>query len=328
MHRRSFVAGMAAMLVAPLPARATPRAEPYRLAIVSYPTVPAQSPPPPWLDSFREALQRLGWSEGQSIAIVRRSAELGRINDLAKQVAAERFDVVVTIATPMARAMKKATTTTPIVMAAASDPIGGGVVDNLARPGGNITGLTLIGPELAGKRIELLKEIVPSLSRVALALPAGRRSEPIVAEYIAEYEAAARSLHLNFNVIEMAGSWDAAIARAKRDGVDGIAIPEGRTLQAQVHAIAAAAIRHGVPTVHAVRQDVEKGGLFSYGPDEFDLWRRAAGTVDRILRGAKPGDLPIEQPTKFQLVINAKTARALRVTVPPSLFLRADAVVE
>jgi putative ABC transport system substrate-binding protein len=188
--------------------------------------------------------------------------------------------------------MKNATTTTPIVMAAASDPVGGGIVDSLARPGGNVTGLTLVGRELAGKRLELLRQLVPSLSQVALALPAGRRSEPIVSEYITEYEAAARALDLRFHVIEVATNWNKAFAQAKRKGIGGIAIPEGRTLQAQAHIIAPAAIRNGLPTVHALREDVEAGGLLSYGPDVVDLWRRSANYVDKILRGAKPVIFP------------------------------------
>jgi ABC-type uncharacterized transport system substrate-binding protein len=242
----------------------------------------------------------------------------------------ERFDVVLTIATPMARAVKKAAAVIPIVMVVASDPIRGGVVDSLRAPGANVTGHAIMGPELAGKRLQLLKEVVPSLSRVALGLPAGRRSEPVVVQYIDEYQAAARQLGLRFQVVEVgsAEEWDAAFARLRRAGVGAVAVPEGHTLQSQARQIVAAAIRHRVPTVHAFRADVKAGGLMSYGVDVVDLWRRSAVFVDKILKGTKPGDIPIEQPTKFELVINSSTAKAHGLTIPPSVLLRADEIIQ
>jgi putative ABC transport system substrate-binding protein len=317
-------------LVGPLTAQAPQDGKAWRIAIVSYPTVPTPPPPAPWFDALREALHDLGWTEGRNIVLERRSAELNRIDELAAQVVREGFDVVLTVATPMARAMKKATAVVPIVMVVASDPIRGGVVDNLRAPGANVTGHAIMGPELAGKRLELLKEVVPSLSLVALGLPGGRRREPVVVQYIDEYQAAARQLGLRFQVAEVgsAEEWDAAFARLRRAGVGAVAIPEGHTLLRQARQIVAAAIRHRVPTIHAFREDVEAGGLMSYGVDVVDLWRRSAVFVDKILRGTKPGDLPIEQPTKFELVINLKTAKALGLTIPPSLLLRADQVIE
>lgn len=319
------------VMAAPLTAEAQQQpGKMWRIAIVSYPTVPTPPPPAPWFDGLREALHELGWIEGGNIVLERRSAEQNRIDELATQVVREGFDVVLTIATPMARAMKRATAVVPIVMVVASDPVRGGVVDNLRAPGANVTGHTIMGPELAGKRLELLKEVVPGLSRVSLGLPAGRRSEALVVQYIDEYQTAARQLGLRFQVVEVATAegWDAAFARLRKDGVGAVAIPEGRTLQSQAPRIAAAAIRHRVATVHALRGDVEAGGLMSYGVDVVDLWRRSAVFVDKILRGTKPSDIPIEQPTKFELVINTSTAKALGVTIPPSLLLRADKIVE
>jgi putative ABC transport system substrate-binding protein len=317
-------------LAMPLAAQAQQAGKMWRIAIVSYPTAPTPPPPAPWFDALREALHDLGWTEGRNIVLERRSAELDRIDELAAQVVREGFDVVLTIATPMARAMKKATAVVPIVMVVASDPIRGGVVDNLRAPGANVTGHAIMGPELAGKRLELLKEVVPSLSRVALGLPAGRRSEPVVVQYIEEYQAAAHQLGLRFQVVEVgsAEEWDAAFARLRRAGVGAVAVPEGHTLQSQARQIVAAAIRHRLPTVHAFRADIEAGGLMSYGVDVVDLWRRSAVFVDKILRGTKPGDIPIEQPTKFELIINMKTAKALGLTIPPPLLLRADQVIE
>jgi ABC-type uncharacterized transport system substrate-binding protein len=317
-------------LVGPLTAQAQQTEKAWRIAIVSYPAVPAPPPPDPSFDALREALHDLGWTEGRNIVLERRSAELDRIDELAAQVVREGFDVVLTIATPMARAMKKATAVVPIVMVLASDPIRGGVVENLRAPGANVTGHAIMGPDLAGKRLELLTEVVPSLSRVALGLPAGRRSEPVVVQYIDEYQAAARQLGLRFQVVEVgsAEEWDAAFARLRRAGVGAVAVPEGHTLQSQARQIVAAAIRHRMPTVHAFRADVKAGALMSYGVDVVDLWRRSAVFVDKILRGKKPGDIPIEQPTKFELVINSNTAKVLRLTIPPSLLLRADRIVE
>lgn len=322
------VAGLIAalLLAAPFSQKSSHAAKVYRIAVVSSPS----PPPAPWLDAFRAALRELGWAERRNIVVEIRSGKLDRIDELASAVVRERFDVIVTSATPVARAMKRATATIPIVMAVASDPIRGGVVDALAAPGANVTGHTIMGPELAGKRLELLKQVVPGLSRVALGLPAGRRSEPVVIQYIDEYQAAARQIGVDFQVIEVAtaGGWGAAFGRLKAAGIGAVAIPEGRTLRTQAPQITAAAIRHRVPTVHALRGDVVAGGLMSYGPDVVDLWRRSATFVDKILRGAKPADLPVEQPTKFKLVINLKTATALGLDIPPSLVTRADQIIE
>jgi ABC-type uncharacterized transport system substrate-binding protein len=222
-------------LVGPLTAQAQQTEKAWRIAIVSYPAVPAPPPPDPSFDALREALHDLGWTEGRNIVLERRSAELDRIDELAAQVVREGFDVVLTIATPMARAMKKATAVVPIVMVLASDPIRGGVVDSLRAPGANVTGHAIMGPDLAGKRLELLTEVVPSLSRVALGLPAGRRSEPVVVQYIDEYQAAARQLG-RFQVVEVgsAEEWDAAFARLRRAGVGVVAVPEGHTCKVKL----------------------------------------------------------------------------------------------
>jgi len=229
-------------------------------------------------------------------------------------------------------AAKGATTTIPIVMTGTCDPVECGVVGGLAHPGGNVTGTTVITSEVAGKRIEFLREIVPGLRRVA-ALPYGHDTFCVRVVWLTQSEATARALGITLQRPKLdpwmsADQWDAAFAALKKDGVGAVTVMEGPVYGLQAPQIAAAALKHGLPTVFPNRSQVEAGGLMSYGADAISLMHRGAHFVDRILRGAKPGDLPIEQPTKFDLIINGKTAKALGLTIPQSLLIRADQVIE
>ena len=301
----------------------------HRIAILTFP-----SPPPPWtvanIAAFRQRLRELGWVDGRNVVIEVRAVELEQLDEAAARIVSERFDLIVTQALPAALAAKKATTTIPVVMATNADPVGSGAVASLGRPGGNLTGLGFFSHELWGKRLELLREMVPRLGRVAALYPERAVSLPFVVQWVRENESAARSLGLPLQPIAVKDpfDWGSTFAAAKRDGARGVTVIESPELIAQAPVMAAAALKHRLPTVFAVREHVEAGGLMAYGANIRDLWRRAATYVDKILRGTKPADLPIELPTKFDLVINAKTAKALGLTLPPVLRLRATEVIE
>ena len=327
-HRRRWVQGVLALLAAPLAVEAQQPGKMYRIAYVTYPT-----PPPPsafaGVEGFRHVLRDLGWIEGKNVVIEMRTAESDKnLPEVAAQVVREKFDLIVTSNTPAALAAKGATTTIPIVMAVACDPVECGVVGSLAHPGGNVTGLTLITSEVAGKRIELLKEIVPGLRRVAALYPGGTFC--VTVAFVTQSEATARALGITLQRAEVIGfdRYDAAFAALKKDGVGAVTVVEGPRYILQAPQIAAAALKHGLATVFPYREQVEAGGLMSYGANMIGMWQRAAHFVDPILRGAKPGDLPIEQPTKFELVINLRTAKALKLTIPPAIRIRVDQVIE
>ncbi len=319
-----------ALLAAPLVVEAQQAGRTYRLVYVTYP-----APPPPsalaGVEAFRQALRDLGWMEGKNGVVEVRAVESEeKLPEAVAQVVRENFDLIVTSNTPAALAAKGATTTIPIVMAVSADPVGGGVVGGLAHPGGNVTGLTLINAEVAGKRIELLREIVPDLRRVAALYNPEARTFPVTVAWVTQSEATARALGLTLQRAEVIGidRYDAAFAALKRDGVGALTVTEGPRYVLQGPQIAAAAVKHGLATVFPFREQVGAGGLMSYGANMIGMWQRAAHFADRILRGAKPGDLPLEQPTKFELLINLKTAKALGLTIPPSLLMRADEVID
>jgi putative ABC transport system substrate-binding protein len=256
-----------------------------------------------------------------------------KLPEMSAQVVREKFDLIVVGNTFAAMAVKEATTAIPVVMTGACDPVECGVVlGNLAHPGGNVTGSTIITSEVAGKRIEFLKEMVPGLRRVA-ALPYGHDTFCVRVVWLNQSEATARALGLTLerpklNPVMSADQWDAAFAALKKDGVGAVTVMEGPIYGLQAPQIAAAALKHRLPTMFPARQQVEVGGLMAYGADQVPLFRRGAYFVDRILRGAKPGELPIEQPTKFDLFINGKTAKDLGLTIPQSLRLLADEVIQ
>ena len=282
------------------------------------------------VEHFRQGLRNLGYVEGQNLVIEWRWAEGSeeRLRDLAAELVRLPVDVIVAVGTPAVRAAQHATRTIPIVMAGTADPVGQGLATSLARPGGNITGLSLLMVELPGKRLELLWETVPQRARVAvLANPA----DPTYEARMHNLRRAAQALSLPLHVVEVrrADELDTAFAALTRAGVDALLVfgdtlllnrLRGRTIDL--------AAKHHLPAMYDGRSLVVDGGLMSYGPSQRDVWRRAAYYVDKILSGANPAELPVEQATTFELVINLKTAKALGITMPPSLLLLADEVIQ
>jgi putative ABC transport system substrate-binding protein len=274
-------------------------------------------------------LRELGWIEGQNITIERRYAEnrLERLPELASELVRLNVELIVALGTLGPLAAKRATSTIPIVMTAAGDPLASGLVASLGRPGGNVTGLSLMVPDIAGKRLELLKEILPQLNRVAVLWNA---ANPYPAIVFKETQAVGRGLGIEVQSLEVRSpdDFDGAFEDARRHHPDALIEVEDPLTNSLYKRIIEFAAAERLPSLHGNGQEVEAGGLISYGANIPDLFRRAAGYVDKILKGAKPADLPVEQPTKFELVINLKTAKALGLTVPPTLLARADEVIE
>ncbi len=284
----------------------------------------------PRLDVFRQGLRELGWVEGQNIVIDYRFAEgrFDRLPDLAAELVRLKVDIIVAAPTPAAVAAKNATETIPIVMISVGEPVGLGLIASLARPGGNITGLSYnVGPELFGKGLELLKETVPKVRRVAILSNPANPAQPL---FIRDVNVAARSLGVQLQLLEARGpsDFDGAFAAMARERVGALLVVAESLFILHRTRLADLAARNRLPTAYGTRESVEAGGLMSYGPSLSDFFRRAATYVDKILKGAKPADLPVEQPTKFELVINLKTAKALGLTIPRSVLIRADKVIE
>jgi putative ABC transport system substrate-binding protein len=282
------------------------------------------------VEAFRQALRELGYVEGKTFVLELRHGEarFERLPELARELVGLKVDVIVTATDVAIAAVKRATQTIPIVMVNSSDPVGTGLVASLARPGGNVTGLSNISSELSGKRLELLREVVPGLSRVAFLWNPDVRGA--VLDY-KETEGAARSLRLELQSVEVprAEDFDRAFSALTKGRAQALIVaaanPVGHAKRGQ---IASFAQRNRLPSIYAGKEYVDAGGLMSYGPSTSDMYRRAAIYVDKILKGAKPADLPVEQPTKFELVINLKTAKALGLTIPQSLLRRADQVIQ
>jgi len=281
------------------------------------------------LDAFRQGLRDLGYVEGQNFVIEYRSADgrPERFPGLATELVRLKVDLIVTTETPAVLAAKKATGSIPIVMATSADPAGFGIVSSLARPGGNVTGLSTIAVELAGKRLELLKEAIPRIARIA---ELANTSNPASASNWRQIEAAARSLGLEPQLLDVRAPEDFARAfdTAIKQRADAVVVANDTLTQTNLRRIVDLSAKHRLPSIFASREFVDAGGLMAYGPNFMDTYRRAATFVDKILKGTKPADLPVEQPTKFELVINLKTAKALGLTIPPSLLVRADSVIE
>ena len=281
----------------------------------------------PWVAAFMERLRELGWAEGRTVAIEYRWAEghSERFAEIAAELVRLKVDVIVTTGTSVL-AVKQATAVIPIVFAVANDPVGTGVVASLARPGGNVTGLSLEAPDLAGKRVGLLREALPGLRRLAIMFNAGYSAAVLETD---EIQAAAQALGLETARLEIRTAEDISPAFEALKGRADALYPVGDALvntnRIRIMTLALAA---RLPTVCGLREYAEAGGLMSYGPKFTDLFRRAAEFVDKILRGAKPGDIPVEQPTKFELIINLTTARALGIEMPPTLLARADELIE
>jgi len=283
----------------------------------------------PWLQAFRLGLRDLGWVEGKNISIEYRYAEgrSDRLPDLAADFVRLKVDVIVTGSTADALAAQKATRAIPIVMATPGDPVGSGLVESLARPGGNVTGLSQMTVELAGKRLQLLKEIVPALSHVAVLWNPQSVNATLNWK---EIQQPARQLGIQLHSLEVRSpnEFDQALEDAIRARAGALVTLADPVTGANLKRIAGLAAKSRLPSIYHDSAFADAGGLVTYGAHRPDLYRRAATYVDKILKGAKPGDLPIEQPTKFELVVNLKTAKALGITIPQSVRFRADRVIE
>jgi putative tryptophan/tyrosine transport system substrate-binding protein len=275
------------------------------------------------------ALRELGWIEGQNIVIERRYAEnrLERLPELAAELVHLNVELIIASGTLGPLAAKRATSTIPIVMTAAGDPLASGLIASLAHPGGNVTGLSLMVPDIAGKRLELLKELLPRLTRVAVLWNA---ANPYPAIVFKETQTAGRTLAIEIQSLEVRSpdDFDGAFAKARRQRPDALLDVEDPLTNSLHKRIIEFVAAEQLPSLHGVGEEVEAGALISYGASIRDLFRRAAGYVDKILKGAKPADLPVEQPTKFELMINVKTAKTLGLEVPPMLLARADKVID
>ena len=324
MNRRAVVAGTLAMLAAPRATRAQQTPRIYRVG---------------WLGGFaideplREGLRALGYVEGQNLVIEARFArgQFDRYPVLAAELVALHVDVIICPSTVATAAARAATRTIPIVMDGAANPVAEGLIASLARPGGNVTGAILQTADVTAKRMELLKATLPRLRRVAAFYPAERRTLPLVAQWLQESDAAARQLGLVLEPVDLGpdpGSWESVFAGVQRRGIDAAVIIESPTYWNGRTQLADLELRYRLAVMFAYHEHVEAGGLMSYGADTDDVHHRAASFVDRILRGARPEDLPVEQPTKFRLAINLKTAKVLGLTIPPQVLARADEIIQ
>jgi putative ABC transport system substrate-binding protein len=279
------------------------------------------------VEIFRQRLRELGYVEGKNILIEYRFADgkLDRLPDLAAELVRLKVDVIVTTGLAVSAA-KKASATIPIVFAAAGDPVGSGLVSSLARPGGNITGLSLMLPDLDGKRLELLKESFPKVARVARLWVSGTRGNL----FFTEMEATAKALGLKLQSLEVRGldDFDSAFARAKRDGAQALITNDHPLVNIRQRQVLDFAAKKRLPAIYPTSEFVEAGGLMSYAPNYTELYRRAADFVDKILKGTKPADIPVEQPTKFEFVINVKAAKQIGLTIPPKVLAQADKVIK
>ena len=331
MDRRTFIGGIASGLaVTPLRGGAQPPTRVYRMGYLSISSASTTYTRP--LEAFRLRLHELGWDEGRNLIIEYRFAEgrTDRLPALADELVRLKVDIIVAHPTPSAQAAKDATRTIPIVGMSLTEPVAVGLVPSLARPGGNITGLTYgVDQEIFGKQLQLLKEAIPEVHRVAvLTNPgSGGPSHPLRMETV---KSAARSLQLPLQIFEVnePGEFDAAFAAMLKEGNDALLVSGDAMFFVHRARLAELALKSRLPSMSTQWQWVEAGGLISYAPSFPDQWRRAATYVDKILRGAKPADLPIEQPTKFELVINMRTAKALGLTIPKHVLARADETIE
>ena len=323
--RRELLAALGGAAVAwPLAARAQ---QPRKLQTIGFMGQSTRSAASEWVAPFVQRLHELSWIEGRTVAIEYRWAE-GREERIA-QIAAElvrlKVDIIVTSGTPEVLAVKQATSVIPIVFATAGDPVATHLVDSLARPGGNVTGLSVQSDELAGKRIELLREVVPGLRRLAIM---GNVDNPLVALEMTEVQAAGK-LGLEVDTLEIRRPQDIAPAfEALKGRADALYVCTDGLMNANRIPINILAVGARLPTMHGSRDYVEAGGLMSFGANWPDQFRRSADYVDKILRGAKPADIPVQQPTKFDLVVNLTTAKALGLEIPSTLLARADEVIE
>jgi putative ABC transport system substrate-binding protein len=327
MKRREFVTVLGGAAVAwPLAARAQQSAKVPRVGFMGNSTEALEAN---LVRPFREGLRELGYQEDRNIVVEYRWAEgkYGRFPALIAELLAANVDVIVTAGTPAAIAVKKATTSVPLVMVAVGDPVGTGLVPSLARPGGNLTGLSSIAPDLEGKRLELLREVVPKLAHVGVFFNPANLFHTVSMRN-ARTAAKALGIGLLPLTVRVSQDLDGAFATILKEKPDALLVLADRVYLHERKRMMDFALQHRLPNANAHKEMVDAGGLMSYGPSYEDMHRRAADYVDKILKGAKPGDLPIQQPTKFDLKVNLKAAKALGIDVPPALVARADEVIE
>jgi putative tryptophan/tyrosine transport system substrate-binding protein len=327
MRRRNFIAGLASTTAAwPFAARAQQTG---KMRVIGFLSPGSETSSVSVISHFFDDLAELGWIEGKNVVVERRYAEnrVERLPELAAELVRLNVDVIVAGGTLGPLAAKRATSTIPIVMTTAGDPLATGLVATLARPGGNVTGMSLMAPDLGGKRLELLKELLPRLARVAVLWDA---ANPSAATVFKETQRAGRTLGIEVQSLEVRGpdDLDGAFEAARKQRPDAMITAEDPLTFSYRKRIADFATRQQLPSLSELREFAAAGGLISYGANRTDLSRRAAGYVDKILKGANPADLPVQQPTKFDLVINLTTAKALGLEIPPTLLARADEVIE
>jgi ABC-type uncharacterized transport system substrate-binding protein len=327
--RRTFLVTFAGILAAPLAAEDQQAAKVARIGYLAYNRAAA----PDLQEAFRQGLRDLGYVEGRNVVVEYRDAEgkSERLPALAAELVALKVDVILAATgTPQALAAQQATRTIPIVFTSVADPVTSGLVTSLARPGGNVTGLSLLAPELVGKRLELLTQAVPGVSRVAVLWQPGGLGERTEKDMLKRAEVAARALGVRLQFVEARGptDFDRAFSDMTRARAGVLTVLPGSMFFNERKRLMDLAAKNRLPAVYPWKEGVDAGGLMAYGVNQADLYRRAATYVDKILKGAKPADLPVEQPTKFELVVNLKTAKALGLTIPQSLLTRADQVIQ
>jgi len=327
-HRRDFLVAAGTLLAAPLVAEAQQAANVTRIGYLSH-NLAASSH---LRDAFLQGLRELGYVEGRNVMIEYRYAEgkPERLPALAAELVALKVDVIVTVSNTTALAAKQATRTVPIVFTAVADPVAAGIVTSLARPGGNLTGLASLGSELVGKRLELLKQAVPVVDRVAVLWLPGALGERTEEDMRTGADVASRALGVRLQFVEARGpaDFDRAFSDMTSARADALTMLPSNMFLREHRRLVDLAAKNRLPAVYPSREYVDAGGLMSYGANQSDLFRHAATYVDKILKGAKPGDLPIEQPTKFELVINLTTAKTLGLTIPQSVLAYADDLIQ
>jgi ABC-type uncharacterized transport system substrate-binding protein len=327
MRKTFFGFSLSTMLFAlSFPAQAQ---QPTKVPRIGYLNASSPSTNPARIEAFRRGLRELGYVEGKNIVIEYRYAEgkLDRLPALLAEIVRLKVDVIVTAGPPGTRAAKEAAVTIPIVMGFDNDPVGNGFVASLARPGGNITGLSTLAPEISGKQLELLKEIVPRLSRVAVL---GTSTQAGTAQSLREVELAAEAFAVKLQHVDVLDTKDIEISfkAATKGHAEALLVPQSAVINPQRKKIAEFAAKNRLPAVYPQTEYTEAGGLMYYGANTADLFRRAATYVDKILKGAKPADLPVEQPTKFEFIVNLKAAKQIGLTISPNVLARADKVIK
>ena len=315
-----------ALLIAPLVAGAQPAGRVYRIGVLETRSAVLNAAN---MDAFRQGMRELGYKEGQNLEVVYRSSEGRdeRFPDLADELMRLKVDLILTRGTPASLAAKRASRAIPVVMASVGDPVGTGLVASLGRPGGNVTGLSNFNVEIYAKRVELLRELLPRMTRIAGLFNMGN---PVIPIQWKQVEQAAQSVGIQPQLLDVRRPQDLrrAFDAATMERADALIVALEGLTQANLRPIAELAVKHRLPSLYGAREYADLGGLITYGPSDPHLYHRSAAFVDRIFKGAKPAELAIEQPTKFELVINMKTAKVLGLTIAPSLLLRADQVIE